>query len=119
MRFVVKDLLITVGPEQFGSPSSDHCTGACCLSPCSLPSCDNNSCVVTPITGSYADEVILPADLAELKAQLLAAVAEVERRQGEVRDALAPKNLREVEIAEAQLQAALEDVQQLKRRFQG
>jgi hypothetical protein len=115
-RFVVKDLLITVDGSQL---AADYNTGACCLNPCSLPSCDNNSCVVTPITGGYAQEVVLPADLTALKAQLLAAVAEVERHQSRVRDELAPQNLQEVEIAETQLRSALDEVQQLKRQFEG
>ena len=118
-RFVVKDLLITVDGGLFADGNSDHCTGACCLNPCSLPSCDNNSCVVTPITGNYAEDVILPADLAALKEQLLAAVAEVERHQNLARDQLGPRNLQEAEIVETQLQSALDEVQQLKQQFEG
>lgn len=116
MRFVVKDLLITVADDQLAVADTDHCTGTCCLNPCSYPSCDNNSCVATPVTGSFAEGVILPADLADLKAQLLAAVADVERRQGEVNEAMAPKNLQEVEAVEGQLRAALDEVQVLKQR---
>jgi hypothetical protein len=115
-RFVVKDLMVTVvgqASERFAT-HSDHCTGSCCLNPCSYPSCDNHSCVVTPITGRYGEEVVNPADLAALKEQLQYAIQEVERREDEVRATLVPQSREDIEAAEAQLRAALEDLQALK-----
>ena len=115
-KFMVKDLMVTVVGEEAVrfADASDHCTGSCCLNPCSLPSCDNNSCVVTPITGSYADEVINPADLAALKEQLVLAVNEVERREASVRATLAPSSAADIAAAEQQLRGALEELERLK-----
>lgn len=118
-RFVVRDLMVTVVGEGAGrfAGASDHCTGSCCLNPCSLPSCDNHSCVVTPITGSYGEEVINPADLAALKEQLQMAITEVERREASVRETLAPKTRQDVEAAEVEFRRALEELESLKERL--
>lgn len=118
MTFMVKDLLITVMGEQFGG-ASDHCTGACCLNPCSLPSCDANSCVVTPITGHFAENVINPGDLALLKEQLVAAVADIEEREAAARKELAPQTLADAQAAERQLRAALAEVESIKKNLGG
>lgn len=115
-KFMVKDLMVTVvgeGAAKFAD-ASDHCSGSCCLNPCSMPSCDNASCVVTPITGSFGDDVINPADLASLKEQLKMAVSEVERRESSVRATLAPKSPADIAAAEQQLRGALEELQKLK-----
>ena len=119
MPFLVKDLLITVVGDTGMADASDHCTGSCCLNPCSMPSCDNASCVVTPITGSYADEVINPGDLAALKDQLLAAVKKVEEHQAAAEKRLAPQTLEQANLAERQLRTALTEVQAIKKTLGG
>jgi hypothetical protein len=119
MPFLVKDLLITVVGGPGAAEASDHCTGSCCLNPCSLPSCDNASCIVTPITGSFGEEVINPADLAALKEQLLLAVKSVEERQAAAEKRLAPQTLEEAELAEKQLRAALTEVRAIKKSLGG
>ncbi len=121
MAFIIKDLMISVlgereAPDLFDA--SDHCSGPCCLNPCWLPSCDNNSCVVTPPTGGFGQNVINPPDLAFLKEQLTMALADVERREAAVKQALAPKTLAQAEAAESRLREALEEVQAMKERFQ-
>ena len=120
MPFIVKDLMISViNPGGIFQMSSDHCTGACCLNPCSMPSCDNASCVVTPITGQFGQEVINPPDLAILKQRLKNAIAEIEVREAAARSQLAPRTEAEAAALEEQLKGALEEVQKTRRSLAG
>ena len=123
MPFVVKDLMISVlqGNDNLGLGgrvfATDHSCGGCCLTPCSLPSCPNNSCVgITDCSlGRLGADVVNPADLAVLKQILKNALSEVELREAVLKQVMRPQTLDDVEALEERLKGAIQELQLIKK----
>jgi hypothetical protein len=91
--------------------------GACSLVPCS-GDCTHNYCSVTGSCEKSLQRALTPEahlqELAQLKEQLSRQLADVEERERALGEALQPTTLDEVNVLEAKLEAALEEVRARK-----
>lgn len=129
MGFVVKDLMITVLPET-GNHSdrgeaaeiragTRHCSGACCLTHCSYPSCAHRSCVISRVRSGPDVMEYDPTDLALLKEKLKLELAEIEAHEESSRRRMRPRTVEEVNAAESQLKSALKELQTIRSELEG
>ena len=128
MHFVVKDLMISVlpqeGPERWGQlgnwPSlcacgCTHCSGCSLCSGCTYCS---GGCTVNSGDLDAGAEVINPADLRAIRQRMEQALAAYEAQNDAVERRLRPQTRQEAEQLEQQLRGALEEVRRLKEGLQ-
>ncbi len=114
MKFIVKDLMISVlpfKPGSFGGECDAGPTCACTCTPCTggcSPCSDCSKCTTTTPGESWWNDIVDPERLAALKAQLTMQLAMVEAREKVVHESLRPKSAAEIQMLESHLTAALE-----------
>ena len=120
MKFIVKDLMISVLPFRGGFVGGECDAGptcACTCTPCTggcSPCSDCSKCTATTPGESWWNDIVDPERLAALKAQLTMQLAMVEAREKVVAESLQPKSAAETEMLEHYLKAALESLKERK-----
>jgi hypothetical protein len=110
MQYIVKDLMISVLPLRPGDASKPDCLCTGCTG------CTGNTnqtkAPACPGDFDLYAQVSNPGQLALLKQQLREALAAVEAREKVVLESLKPQSSAEVELLQAHLTAALEELKQ-------
>ena len=136
MAFRVRDLVISVLPEQggeglqpFDCPGISNCypfsscgrTNACYPVSCRIVSCIGSRCGGCTLDISRLpgfEQGVSAEDLAALKAQLKQALSEVERAEQVLADSMRPRTIDEIETLEDKLEAALSELKRHKEQLQ-
>jgi hypothetical protein len=121
MAFRVKDLLISVLPEEKGAAVA--CPN-CSLDLSRWTDPDRCGCGCTHCTNSFYTQgrscfcnIAHPEDLATLKQQLKETLSHLEAREREVQEVMRPQSLDQMKKLEAKLAAALAEVKSHKARL--
>lgn len=116
MDFIVKDLMISVLPFRRSLTGGGGGVGplAGCDAGCStctgMTTCPGGCTGGTPHPTDWYEQVTNPVTLSLLKQQLRETLAAVEAREKVVHDAMRPTSAAELQILQANLEAALEEV---------
>jgi hypothetical protein len=122
MKFIVKDLMVTVLPFEPKLPSGGcgdaGATCACTCTPCSggCSPCSDCSKCSTSTPGDILDwisHVYDPVVLSQLKEQLKVTLASVEAREKAAREALRPTTQPEIDVLRTHLTAALDELKKM------
>lgn len=122
MDFFVKDLIISVLPNRLSAGADGGWRfGGCdagCTTCTGMTTCPGGCTGVTPHPRmTLYEEIINPVALANIKEQLREALSLVEAREQILHESMRPKSLAEVELLQAQLQAAQEDLKETAREL--
>jgi hypothetical protein len=112
MKFVVKDLMISVLPLRGQGPFAGGCECSHCSGACTNPCASAGACGSQTKGFDWVSQVFDPPYLADLKQQLKDALVLVEAREKAVLESMRPQSAAEVELLRAHLTEALEELKQ-------
>jgi hypothetical protein len=114
MKFVVKDLMVSVLPVRGAGSLLAGCDAGCtghCSGACTNPCASAGACASLSTKDlDWISHVFDPPYLAQIKQQLKDTIALVEAREKSVLDAMRPQSQQEVELLRAHLSEALEEL---------